>query len=808
MRFTLEWLAEHLAMNDDVSLDRLCHLLTQQGLEVEGVQDNITLLQDFVIAEVTECGQHPDADTLKLCQVFDGKNHHQVICGAPNAKLGMKGVFAPIGTYVPGSDFTIKQSKIRGIESQGMLCSERELQISDAHEGIIELPETAPIGENYARYVGLDDVVIEIAVTPNRGDCLGVRGIARDLAAAGIGTLKPLKIKEKPALQETITSPIKWHIDLPNDEQHHCPYIAGRYVSNVNNKGETPLWMRRRLKAIGVKLISPLVDITNYITFDLARPLHVFDADKINGDLTLRKAVAGDKITALDDNDYECSQKMSVIVDKSNILSLAGVMGGVDSGCAPETQNIFIEAALFDAVNVAETGRALNINSDARFRFERKIDSQALLSGLDYASHLVQEICGGEVSALVSAGDYPDATRNITFHLQKLASLGGVNIAQTQVEEILTSLGFEILQSDEKKLQLAIPSFRPDIEYENCLVEEILRIYGYDNIPTISLPRQKAVANDILTLTQKRVNYMRRALCVRGLNEAYSWSFCDSTKAVRFWGADAKPENLRLQNPISSTLDIMRPTPLVSLLESMQENHARKIMDMAIFEIGPAFFNAMNGQRLVGALLRSGQRHEKDWQNQENKTNLFDIKADIIAAIEAVGLQVTQLKIVQKNTPDYYHPGRSGSFMLGKTVIAHFGELHPSAAQDFSLKKTIYIGEIFIDNLPSSHRANKAKKKLNISPYQAVTRDFAFVLDEKITASELMDTIKKSEKKHLTDIKIFDYYQDASLGENKKSLALTVVLQPLEQSFTEEILEGISATIIAEVLKLGAELRQ
>ena len=808
MKFTLEWLAEHISLYEDVTLQKICHTLTQQGLEVEELQDNAASLKDFVIAEVIKCEPHPDADKLKLCQVFDGKNQHQVVCGAPNAKLGMKGVFAPVGTYIMGADFTLKNTKIRGVESQGMLCSERELQISDEHDGIIALGDDAPVGENFAKFAGLDDVVIDIAVTPNRGDCLGVRGIARDLAAAGLGVLQPLKMTEKPAPKITIESPIKWQIDLADNVNQHCPYVAGRYFTGLNNQGKIPAWMHRRLKAIGVKLISPLVDVTNYITFDLGRPLHVFDGDKISGDLLMRKAKQGEKLTALDGNDYQCSPDMTVISDDKAVVSLAGIMGGLDTGCSVTTQNMFLEAALFDAVNIAETGRQLNIHSDARFRFERKIDPDMLLSGLEYASMLICEICGGQMSEIVSTGTLPNTQRQIDFELTRLSNFGGVEIETDEVIRILSALGFEIMSHENQILTLKIPSFRPDITTQSCIVEEVLRIYGYDNIPVVSLPNRQAVAGNILTLTQKRVNYIKRALCARGLFEAYSWSFCDSEKAKHFWCESAKPQNLYLQNPISEKLNIMRPTPLVTLLEAMGENHARKIFDMKLFEIGPAFDDAFDGQRLMASLLRSGANNSKDWQHNHVASNLFDIKTDMMAVIEAIGFDAQKFKITN-DAPDYYHPGQSGSVMLGKNIIAHFGTLHPLVARDFTLKKTVSMGEIFIDNLPIPKSSKgKAKIKLQASAYQPVMRDFAFVLDENISAGELIASIKKAEPKYLSDVGIFDLYQDDSLGQGKKSLAVNVVLQPLQESFTDELLEEISVNIIDAAQKIGAKLRE
>ena len=806
MKFTLEWLRQHLEF--EVSLEQLCHAMTQQGLEVEEIDDRASMLKDFVIAEVIACEQHPNADKLRLCKVHDGKQNYQVVCGAPNAILGMKGVFAPVGTYVPGADFTIKQSKIRGELSEGMLCSERELQLSDEHDGIIALQDDAPIGENYAAWAQLDDVVIEIAITPNRGDCLGVRGIARDLAAAGLGTLKPLPDNDiNDSTLTTHPNSIGWKIDLAADKSHFCPHVVGRYFSNVDNQVQTPLWMQRRLRAIGVKLISPLVDVTNYLTFDLARPLHVFDADKLSGDLVMRMGKTGEKLVALDDNEYACNEEMLVIADDKKLVSLAGVMGGADTGCSAETKNVFLEAALFDAINVAQTGRQLNIHSDARFRFERQVDSDAVISGIDYASQLILQICGGTAYQSVSAGANPTKQRQIMFDPAKLKTFGGVDMPVEKAIEILQALGFEITSNNNDKIQVVIPTFRPDIEHEACLIEEILRIYGYDNIPVVSLPAGKAVAGDILTVTQKRVNFLRRALCARGANEAYSWSFCDSRKAKRFCDYDeATAVSLTLQNPISSNLDMMRPSPLASLLEAVAENHAHKIFDFGLFEIGPAFYAVKDGQRLVASIIRSGLLTLKDWQQAGNQSNLYDIKADIESALLSIGLDVTKMKIT-KQAGSAYHPGRAGSYMLGKQLIANFGEIHPLTAKDYGLKKTISMGEIFIDNLPVSAKSVKARAKLSILQQQPVMRDFAFVLDRNIDAAELVRAIQKSQKEYVTDIRIFDYYQDDNLGDNKKSLALTVIFQPEAESFTDAQLDMMSNNIIQAAKNIGASLR-
>ena len=735
-----------------------------------------------------------------------GAQKLQVVCGAPNVKKGMKGVFAPVGTYIAGADFTLKESKIRGELSQGMLCSESELCLSDEHDGIIELDASAPLGENYASWAGLDDAVIEIAITPNRGDCLAVRGIARDLAAAGLGTLKPLKIQDN--FKSFGQSPIRWNIDLPKDRAQDCLYVTGRYFKNIDNKVKTPDWMKKRLEAVGIKSISALVDITNYITHDLCRPLHVFDTDRLAGNaLTIRKAKQGEEFIGLNETHYALNDKMTVIADDKKITSLAGIMGALSSGCDENSRNIFLESAIFDAINIAYTGRELNINSDARYRFERSVDPESVLSGLNYATELILQICGGEASDIVSAGAKPVFNREITLDVKRLKTFGGADCGGEEAVQILENLGFACSVAGDK-IVAKVPSFRSDVAHEQCLIEEILRIHGFENIKPISVATLATVTQEILTLPQKRVNYIKRALCARGLSEAYSWSFCDSRKAIGFFQDKNAIPSLTLQNPISSELDVMRPSILPNLLEAMHKNHGRKIIDMHVFEVGPVFENPTpEGQKLVCAGIRSGFLYRKSWNNQEAKISFYDVKADIYAVLDSIGFDGRQLKIT-RDVPEYYHKGRAACLMLGKFPIAYFGELHPTISNDFAFKEKIMMFEIFLDNIPQSMRKTKTKKQLETSIYQAVSRDFNFVLDENIAAQNLLGIIQKNQKKYLIESWVIDVHYPKDLPAGKKSVTVTLRLQPDEKSFTDEQLNSISKNVIEAANSVGAELRQ
>ena len=650
-----------------------------------------------------------------------------MVCGAPNARTGMIGVFAPAGSYIPGTDVKLKKGVIRGQESNGMLVSEREMGLSDEHDGIIELPEGAEIGTPFAKVLGLDDPMIEIAITPNRGDCLGIHGIARDLAAAGLGRVKAF---DRSPVAGSFESEIKWRRDLPDGLSAVCPYVAGRTFRGVTN-GSSPKWLQDRLKAIGLRPISALVDITNYVTFDLGRPLHVFDADKLVGDPTMRMARDGEEILALDGKSYRLDPDMVVIADQAGIQGIGGVMGGELSGCTAETTSVFLEVALFDPVRVASTGRRLGIHSDARYRFERGIDPNSAQWGVEVAARLVQELCGGEASAVVSAGELPDQIRRIDYRPDRTRTLGGLELPAARQREILEILGFGVEDgADEARLRVQVPSWRPDVEGEACLVEEVLRITGYDAIPQTDLPRDGALPHAVLTPRQRHVTAARAALAWCGLDETVTYSFLSDSLAGLFGGV---PECLRLVNPISADLDVMRPAILPNLGAAAARNSDRGLGESALFEIGPQYRDdSPEGQDLVAAVLRAGAMGPRHWDARQRPADAFDAKGDALAALAAVGAPVDKLQITS-DAPAWYHPGRSGVLRLGPNVLAHFGELHPRVLRALELRGSAAAAEIFLDRVPlPKAKGGRRKPPLELSAFQPVERDFAFLVDESV----------------------------------------------------------------------------
>ncbi|MBK19041.1 MAG: phenylalanine--tRNA ligase subunit beta [Rhodospirillaceae bacterium] len=799
MLFTFSWLKEHL--DTDASLEEITDRLSMLGLEVEGVDDRGDALAPFVIGYVKEARQHPNADRLQLCVVDAGAGDVQVVCGAPNARTGMKGVFAPSGSYIPGSDMTLKPSKIRGEESNGMLCSEREMGLSDDHDGIIELPDDAPVGETWASWAGLDDAVIDIALTPNRGDCASVRGIARDLAAAGLGTLKPL---DASAVTGEFESPVKWQRDFSEASGDACPMVVGRTFRNVKN-GESPQWLQDRLRVIGLRPISALVDITNWSTFDLGRPLHVFDADKISGDLTMRFANSGEKLEALDEREYELEDGMIVIADENGPQGIGGVMGGMASGCSEMTTNVFLEVALFDPIRIAETGRKLGIISDARYRFERGIDPTSLDWGTEIASRLILDICGGEASELTTAGEMPDWQRNETLRTSRILSLGGVDVSTGEQKGILSHLGFEP-EADGEKLHCAVPPWRPDIEGEADLVEEVLRIYGYDNIPAVPLPNDAIVPEPVRDAAQQRVETIRRGLASRGLVEAVTYSFLDEKTANIFGEV---PDSLRLANPISTDLDTMRPSALPNLITAIARNMARGLENPALFEVGPQYSDdTPEGQATVAAGARAGATGGRNWAEKSEPVDAFHAKADALAALSLAGAPVENLQVTT-DAPDWYHPGRSGCLRLGPNVLAQFGELHPRVIASLDAEGPIAGFEIFIDQIPpAKSKGGAAKRLLTLSSLQPVRRDFAFIVKEEIVAGDVLRAVRTAERSLIVDVELFDVYRGKGVEEGNKSVALAVTLQPTEATMTEEEIDAVADKIVANVTKqTGGVLR-
>ena len=799
MKFTRDWLFDHL--DTDCPLEEILDALPMLGLEVESFDDPAKRLAPFAIAEVISAEQHPDADRLRVCMVNTGSGDPvQVVCGAPNARAGMKGVFAPAGAYVPGIDLVLKAGNIRGQDSNGMLCSEREMMISDEHDGIIDLDQDAPVGESFAAWAGLDDPVIEIAITPNRADCLGVRGVARDLAAAGYGTLKPL---DTSAHEGSFDSPVTWRLDLDGAE-HLAPLITGIAFLGVTN-GPSPDWMARRLNAIGQRPISALVDITNYVMFDLGRPLHAYDIDKIHGDeLIVRQAAGGEPFAALNEKTYEMEAGMITIGDAEGVDDLAGVMGGERTGVSDGTTGMFLEIAVFDPISVATTGRKLNLNSDARYRFERGLDSESPVWAAGHIARMVTEICGGEASVPVTMGPGVDWKRSIFLGSGKVESLTGMKIDTAEQQRILEALGFTVTSAD-GGFDVAPPSWRGDIDGAADLVEEVARIRGFDHLPMDHMPREDVVAKPSLSPAQARLFRLRRALATRGLMEAVTFSFLSGDDAVRFGGG---ADNLKLVNPISADLSVMRPSILPNLLSASARNQDRGEADAAMFEVGPVFLgDAPEDQRTAATGIRHGGTAPREWHGSSRAIDVFDARADAEAALAGLGVKLAGVQ-VKAEGPDWFHPGRRGQLIQGRTVLASFGEIHPAVAEAYGLKGRVVGFEIHTDDVPMPKSKGPAKPLLSLSVYQPVTRDFAFIVDRDVAAGDLLKAVKSGAGPLLSDMAVFDLYEGANIGEGKKSVAVTITLTPTKATLTEEEIEKISAEIVKIAGKnCGATLR-
>jgi len=800
VKFTLGWLKEHL--ETDAPLADIVAALPAIGLDVESVTNRAEGLDDFVVAEVLQAARHPDADKLQVCRVDTGADTVDVVCGAPNARAGMKAVFAAVGTYVPGIGLKLKKAKIRGVESNGMLLSEHEMNLGDNHDGIVELPAAAPLGAPAAEIMGLADPVIDIEITPNRGDCLGVRGIARDLAAAGLGKIRPLSAQPVPGIFDC---PVKVNLDFDAKTADACPYFVGRVVRGVRN-GESPKWLRDRLLAVGLRPISALVDITNFMSLAYCRPLHVFDLDKLAGNVHVRLAAKGEKLAALDDGTYDLDGEMTVIADEKSAAALGGVMGGAASGCTAETRNVFVESALFDPVRTAVTGRKLNIVSDARYRFERGVDPAFPVDGMEIATRLILDFCGGEPSALVIAGKEPDREPEVDFRPGRVESLAGVKIPKAEIERILTVLGFGI-KTNGKKLRVSVPSWRSDIEGEACLVEEVVRIHGLDNIPATPMDQDGVLPHPALSPEQRRRGTARRLLAARGLVEAVTVSFTRSGDAALFGGV---PDSLRLVNPISSDLDVMRPSILPNLIRAAGRNADRGIADASLFEIGPQYSGDGPGdQAMVAAGIRSGLSWPRAWSGDARPVDVFDVKADVLAVLEALGVPAGQSQITT-DAPAWYHPGRSASLRLGpKTVLALFGEIHPGVLRTLGVKGPVGGFEVYLDSLPKlKARKSAAKPHLTLSPFQPVNRDFAFVVGAGVSAADVVSAVRGADKALISDVQVFDVYAGDNVGEKQKSIAVNVTLQPTEKTLTDTEIDAVTETIVAAVSKAtGGVLR-
>ncbi len=796
MKFTLSWLRDHL--DTTAALEEIAGTLTRIGLEVESVYNAAEALAPFIVAEVIEAVPHPDADRLKLCRVDTGTEVVQVVCGAPNARAGMKGVFAPVGAHIPGTGITLGPATIRGVESRGMLCSEREMMLSDDHEGVIELDPEAPVGAPFAEVAGLDDPVIDIAVTPNRADALGVAGIARDLAAAGLGSVTTPPV-----------TPVEGVFDCPiavrTEDEDACPLFVGRLVRGVTN-GPSPAWLRRRLEAIGLRPISALVDITNYLTHDRARPLHVYDAAKLAGTVRARLAEPGERLLALDGREYETAGGECLIADDSGPLGFGGVIGGAASGASAATVDVFIESALFDPVRTAETGRRHGIESDARYRFERGVDPAFVVPGIELATRMVLDLCGGTPSRLVIAGRAPAQPPAIAFDPARVRTLGGVDVPATRVRSILESLGFGWEEAD-GVVRVAPPSWRPDVAGAADLVEEVLRIHGYDAIPAVDLPRHQGVARATLTAQQRRARAVKRRLAVEGLDEAVTYSFMDGRLARRF-GA---PETLAIANPISSELDMMRPSIVPNLLLAGGRNRDRGAESVALFEVGPVYRGtAPADQWEVATAVRLGTRGRRHWRAPARAVDAYDAKADACAALAAAGAPVDKLQVME-GAPDWYHPGRSGTLRLGpKTILAAFGEIHPGILKDLDLKGPAVAAEIFLDRVPEPRRrATRTRPALALSNLPSVTRDFAFLVDRDVRVGDLLRAVMAADRKHVAAVDVFDLYEGEGVDAGRTSVAVSVRLVPRERTFTDAEIEDISHRIVAAAARAcGAKLRR
>jgi phenylalanyl-tRNA synthetase beta chain len=806
MKFTLGWLKEHLDTN--ASLEEIINKLTAIGLEVEGVDDPASLYKPFFVAYVEKAEKHPDADRLKVCLVDTGKEKVQVVCGAPNAREGMKGIFAPEGSYIPGTDITLKKGNIRGVDSCGMLVSEREMGLSDEHEGIIDLTEQDPaIGTSFSELFGLDDPVIEIGLTPNRADCAGVRGIARDLAAAGLGSLKDLSNYNQ---KGSFNSEINVTLDFDNENQDACPLFIGRYIKNVKNV-PSPQWMQRRLKAIGMRPISALVDITNYISIDLCRPLHVFDADKIKGNLSLRLSEKGEKFLALDEKEYTLEKDMTVICDNSGVINLAGIMGGLNSGCMDDTTNVFLEVAYFSPERTARTGRRLGLMSDARYRFERGVDPEFVEQAAQIATEMITTICGGEISELVIAGSRPTWEKSIKYNPSYSEQLGGLKIEVKRQKEILEKLGFKVEEKNKDWLVFP-PSWRADVEGKADIVEEVVRIHGYENIPATSLKDEKTIAGAAETPNLTRIRKSRNVLASRGLNECVTWSFMNADLAELFGSNDLqKASALKILNPINAEMDQMRPSIVANLIQAAQKNADKGFPGSALFEIGPTFISGKyDGQRWVAAGVRHSFIGPRHWSSKETSRScdVFDAKADALSVLEVCGLPTENIQISQ-DAPDFYHPGRSGVLRLGPNILSSFGEIHPAILEKIGIEGPVAAFEVFLDNIPEGKKKQgKARRLLKLPPFQPVNRDYAFIVDSSINVSELIRAAKGVDKNLITDVNIFDVYSGKGVEEGKKSVALSVVLQPREKTLTDSEIEAVSKKIIENITtKVGGQLR-
>ncbi len=800
MKFSLSWLKSHL--DTDSPLDAIVASLTRIGLEVEGVENPAERLTGFKVARVLTAERHPQADKLQVLTVDQGDGLPlQVVCGAPNARAGLVGVFGVEGATVPANGMVLRKAAIRGVESNGMMCSSRELELGDDHDGIIELPADAPVGTAFADYAELNDPVIDVAITPNRQDCMGVRGIARDLAAAGLGALKPLNV-------QPVSPCFPCPTEIRTDDPHGCPAFYGRVIKGVKN-GPSPQWMQARLKSAGQRPISALVDITNYVMLDLGRPSHAYDLARLTGAVCARQAKDGETVTALNGKDYGLTSDMTVIADEAGVHDIAGIMGGEHSGCSDETTDVLLEVAYFTPERIAKTGQTLALSSDARTRFERGVDPAFLGDAVEIITALILDICGGQASTLVRAGEPPLEPRTIAYDPARCLALGGIDVPAEAQKAILEALGFTISRADGAYssmtlgdlFEVTIPSWRRDIDGPADLVEEVVRMTGLDKVPSTPLPRRDGVAKPTATPLQKTERKVRRAAAARGLNEAINWSFLPEKEAAAFGGG-----HWSLANPISEDMKVMRPSLLPGLLSAARRNLDRGADTVRLFEIGRRYL--AGSEPLTAGVVLAGNKTARGWANgKARKFDAFDAKAEALAMLAAAGAPVDNLQVMGE-AGDHYHPGQSGTLRLGpKTILARFGALHPATARAFDLNEAVMAAEIHLDAIPAKKAGGFMRAAFTPPALQAVTRDFAFLVPADLAAGDLVRSIKNADKDNITAARLFDLFAGQGVPEGQKSLAIEVTLQPLEKSYADADLKAIADRVIAAAAKLGAVLR-
>jgi phenylalanyl-tRNA synthetase beta chain len=812
MKFTLSWLKDHLDTN--APLADIVATLTRIGLEVESIDDPAAKLGQFTIARVLEAKKHPNADKLSVAQVeiAPGQAPVEVVCGAPNCKTGMIGVFAPLGSYIPGTGITLDKRPVRGVVSNGMLLSEREMQLSDDHQGIVELPaaNAAHVGKRYIDVLGIGDPVIEIKLTPNRPDCTGVRGIARDLAAAGIGRLKADERVEKAmrVAEGKEPCPIEIRLDFPTGAESACSCFAGRVIKGIKN-GPSPAWLQKRLQAVGQRPINAVVDVTNYISIDRGRPLHVYDLDKLKGAIGARLGKRGEKFLGLNGNSYDVDDSMCVIADARAVLGFGGILGGEDTGSTEATKNILIECAYFDPLRTAETGRKANLQTDARYRFERGVDPAFVEPGLDLATAMMLDVAGGTPTQRKIAGKPPVKAVTVPFAYDRVEKIMGLKLPDADIKAKLGALGFA-LSGKGPVYQVSVPSWRPDVQGPADLVEEVARLAGLETVPSAPMPRGRGVARATLTEGQRRVRRARRLLASRGMVEAITWSFIRDSEARHFGGG---AQALELANPISSEMSVMRPSLLPGLMAAVARNQNRGFDDVGLFEVGQAYRGDREKDQFMAASgVRAGHGKMaglgRDWREPAGASDLFDVKADVASVLAALGIDIAKIQIT-RDAPAWFHPGRSGVVRLGpKTVLAHFGDVHPATARMMDLSGPVAAFEVFVSDLPAEKKRQRARGALALQNLLPVRRDFAFVVDRNVSAGDLVKAVLASDKAMVVGANVFDVYEGKGIADGKKSLAVEVTVQPADKTLTDGEIEALSVKIIGEVKRAtGGDIR-